>query len=1073
MVFPRKKTCYPTGNLQLRRTFFFFVSKFIVVTYFSLCTNHLLAQQQITGTVLDRDTRQPLIGVSISVVGSTIGTITDLEGMYNLEVPEAAMLQFSFVGYEDQQIRVGHQSVVDVELSAGIELGEIVVTSLGMEREKKALNYSVTQLEGNSFQEAREINFANGLAGKVAGVNVSNIASGPAGSTRVIIRGNVSLDGNNQPLYVIDGVPIDNTTFGQASRFGGVDEGDGMASTNPEDIESISILKGANAAALYGSRASNGVVLITTKSGQVGSGIGVSVNSNFVVETLLDHFELQQTYGNGRNGRPPADATQAWGFFSSQWGGRLDGSLVPQSDGVSRPYLHQTTENLRRYYQAGTTWTNSLEFSGGTENHRIRLNLADLRSNSFIPNAGFDRQNVSLSYTGNFADRLHITSKINYSHEFADNRPRISDLPGNGFMGLFTMPASYNIDDFRGDPDKLGSVPQGVTTLDNKIPGEELQLYQVPVHQNPWWTAYQFGNDDTRDRIIGSQLARLNLTKELYLQGRLGIDWYTRRETDLTPFGTGFQRRGSLMENERRVREINLEGIIGFNKRFKSFSLDAFAGGNRMRRSSESLFLLGSDFNIPFFHTFANLANQTPTYRFFEEGINSIFGSATFGVKDFIYLTVTARNDRFSTLNPTTNDILYPSIGGSFILSELLNLPANSLLTFAKLRASWAEVGGDTEPYRLNLTYTLGSGHGDLPNATVEQTSIPNRALRPLTSSEFEVGLDLQMLDNRLGLDFSYYHQMTRDDILNAAVSETSGFGSSVINIGDVSNRGWELLLTSTPVRTQALTWNVDLNLAKNNSEIIRLSNAVRELQVGGNLGESRFLDASIFHIVGQPFGSIVGFTQQMINGQPVFNPNNGQPVRNNQSTIIGNGIHKLSGGINNRLVFGNLSLDFLVDFKMDGDIYSGTNAFLVRTGLHSMTAETWSDLGIEANGRESITVTGVDPSGNPLTKTLEPFEVGGFYTAYNQLSDRFIRDASFIKLRQLSIGYNLPRDLLKKTPLRTARISLVGRNLLLIYHNIENVDPESTYNNSNAQGLDFFGVPQTRTYGFNVRLGF
>ncbi len=1046
----------------------------ILLLFLVFCCSFVYAQREVTGVVTNEADGEPLIGVTVLVQGTTTGTVTDFDGSFTLSVPEDAVLEFSYTGYASQEVEVGEQTSINVIMAAGVALDEVVVTALGIERDKKALNYSVTEVEGEGFQEAREINVANALTGKVAGVNVSSVASGPAGSSRVIIRGNTSLGGNNQPLYVVDGVPLDNSGFGQSGLWGGADEGDGTSSINPDDIETISVLKGANAAALYGSRASNGVILITTKSGKNRKGIGIEVNSNFVAEQYLNHFEFQEEYGQGREGRKPADAAEAFDLGNgSNWGARLDGSPVPNFDGVDRPYSFNAYDNIDEFFNTGTTWTNTIGFTGGNEDHRMRLNLSDLRSESIIPEAGFNRQNVSLSYNGNFADKVIITSKVLYSHEVAENRPNIADSPGNAFQGLVTLPFNYEVNSLRGDPEKLGAVPDGVVPQDGKSPGEELQISNNLWNQNPWWASHQFSNDDTRDRIVTSNVARFNITDFLYVQGRFSMDWYTRRETNLTPYGTGYQRQGSLSEVERRIREVNLEGIIGFNDRFGDFSVDAFAGGNRMRRSSETLSLSGSVFNIPFFNTFTNLANQSPGYGFSEEGINSLFGSATLGWRDFVYLTATARQDYFSTLNPETNDILYPSFGGSVIFTELLNLPTNGWLSFGKLRASWAQVGGDTDPYRLYLTYGLGQGHLGVPNANIQQTSIPNPFLKPLTSTETEIGVDLRLFNNRIGLDFTWYTQTTTDDILNASIAESSGFNATTVNIGEIKNNGIEFLLTGSPIRSNNFNWDVSFNFAFNDSEVVTLSDGLSQIRVDGNLGEPRTRWAFIEHVVGERFGTITGFTQEYIDGQPVFNPDSGQPVQSGATSILGNGVHRFTGGLNNSFTFGDFYFDFLIDFKAGGDIYSGTNVRLLAQGAHKMTTEEWTAPGIVANGRESVVVTGVDTEGNPFTKSLEQDEIPGFYGAYSQLSDRFIRNASFCKLRQISIGYNLPQSLLSNTPLVTARISFVGRNLLVLFDDIENVDAESTYNNSNAQGLDYFGIPQTRTYGVNLKLGF
>ncbi len=432
---------------------------------------HLWAQSTVTGTVTD-DQGEGLPGVNILVTGTQQGTVSDLDGNYSIDVPEGGSLTYSFIGFLDQRLEVGTRSVVNVAMDADVQqLGEVVITALGIERTKEALSYSVTEVDGASFTEAREINIANSLAGKVAGVNVSNISTGPQGSTRVIIRGNTSLGGNNQPLYVVDGVPIDNTSFGQAGLWGGFDEGDGMSSINPDDIETMTVLKGANAAALYGSRAANGVILITTKSGQNRKGIGVEFRSNYTFEKIINHFDFQDQYGHGRDGRAPVDAAEAWAFGNgNNWGTRLDGSSVAQFDGVSRPYIFQADKNLDRYYETGSTFTNTIGLTGGNEDHQVRVNLSALQNDHILPNSGFDRYNASMSYTGKFG-KLKFTSKVLYSFEDSNNRPRLTDSPGNGHQGLLTLPNNYNVNDLIGNPEMPGTVPVGMTTPDGKNAG--------------------------------------------------------------------------------------------------------------------------------------------------------------------------------------------------------------------------------------------------------------------------------------------------------------------------------------------------------------------------------------------------------------------------------------------------------------------------------------------------------------------------------------------------------------------------------------------------------------------------
>jgi TonB-linked SusC/RagA family outer membrane protein len=1052
----------------------------------AVCFAPLLAQQQVSGTVTSAEDGTPLIGVSILVVGTAQGTVTDYEGKYTIEVPEGSTLQFSYTGYRPQEIAVGNQSVIDVVLEPGVALDEVVVTALGISREKKALGYSVTEVEGENLTEAREINIANQLAGRVAGVNVSNIASGPAGSSRVIIRGNKSLQGNNQPLYVVDGVPMDNSDFGQAGLWGGRDEGDGMSSINPDDIASITVLKGASAAALYGARAANGVINIITKKGTARQGIGVEFTSNFVAETVNNLSDLQTEYGSGSfDGEvavKPANQQQAYDWGDDSWGPRLDGSSVIQFDGVSRPYSY-VGDNWDRYYRTGYTWTNSLAFTGGNENQNFRLGVSRLENESIIPNSGFERTNVSLAANSRFGDRVTVVAKALYSNEYAKNRPYLSDSPANGIQSIWRTPPNVNVDDYRGDPNKPGGIPPGTPqeSLDiwGKSVGEEFQQANNNWGQNPYWTAYQFIQDDRRDRLITSGRLRFDFTDWLYAQGRVGMDWFTRRDQNLVPQGTGYQRGGSMSEGEDRVREINMEWILGFDKTFGDISVNAFAGGNRMRRSSERISANGNGFNVPFFAAINNTVTRNFGYGISESGINSLFGSVEVGYGRYLYLTGTVRNDWFSVLNPENNSILYPSVGASFVFTDAFGgMP--SWLSYGKLRGSWAQVGNVTVgAYSTNLTYSLQQNHLDYTLASFSSAggnngTIPNPGLLPLTSTEIEVGFDVRFFQNRLGIDFTYYNQKTTDDILNATISRASGFGSTQVNLGEMRNRGVEVLLTGTPV-TGTFNWDVSLNFAKNDNEVVSLIEGATEL----TLEEPRTRNVFIKHIVGQPFGVITGTVQQLSpNGQPVFD-DQGRPVATSSYEIIGNGVADLTGGVYNSFTWKGFNLNVLLDFKFGGDIFSGTNNRLTQWGLHKQSL-------IGREGQEPLSVSGVtqtgtDASGNPIyepfSRTLTPREardywgsVGGQTTG---ITPMFLYDASFIKLRQISLGYNFPRSIVDKTPFQSLSLSLIGRNLAIIDKNIDNVDPESSYTNSNSQGLDYFGMPSVRSYGVNLKVGF
>ncbi len=1053
------------------------------------------AQTRVAGKVID-DQGESLPGVNIVVAGTQQGTVTDGDGNYSMAAPSDGTLVFSFIGYLDQRVVVGNQSTINVTLEADIQqLQEVVVSALGIERETKALQSSVTQVDGENFTMARENSVINSLAGRVAGVNVSKVGSGPAGSTRVVIRGAKTLGSNtNQPLYVVDGVPMTNNNAGQAGLWGGADQGDGMSSINPDDIESTTILKGAGAAALYGSRAANGVILITTKKGGARKGIGVEFNSNYVFEQINDLRDFQTSHGSGAlvgatleervatkatNPNDPADLTNAFSGWGRQaWGPRFDGSDVLHWDGVVRDYSYQG-DQWDRFFETGYTATNSLAFSGGNELQNFRFSVADLRSESVLPNSGFDRFNASLSTDSKFGKKVTLSASILYSHEEAKNRPRVSDSPGNGVLSMYYIPGDMNITDYIGDPNKPGAVPseqqqidQGITIIDGKSPGEEFQQSTNLWGQNPYWATSQFQNSDDRDRIISNARLRYDITDFLFVQARAGIDWSTLRNTTLTPQGTGYQRGGSMRERETRVREVNLEYLVGFNKTFDKIGVNAFVGGNRMRAEWEQIDANGNGFNVPFFAAINNAQQRNFGFGFSQSGINSIFASGEVSWNGFLFVTGTWRRDWFSQLNPDNNSIDYPSVGASFVFSDAIgNLP--KFLSFGKIRASYAEVGNanSVNAFGTRLTYSLRNPHLGRPLATFSSANsnngnLPNANLVPFTSRELEFGFDVRFFDNRLGVDFTYYDQKTTDDILNAGISRASGFGSTSVNLGEITNKGIELLLYGTPLQGD-LTWNVSLNFAKNDNEVVSLIEGQDRLFVE----EPRTRTAQVFHVVGQPYGEILGLTQKRSpSGELVFDEN-GTPITDNEFRRIGNGVADFTGGINNDLSWRNFNLGVLIDFKSGGDIYSGTNVRMTQAGFTEQTL-----LGRE--GEAPLVVTGVIETApdvfEPFNKTLTPGEAQNYWNQLgNRAQENFIYDASFVKLRQIVLGYALPRAWLDRTPLQSLTLSFVGRNLAIIHKNTPNIDPESVYSSSNAQGLDYFGFPSTRTYGFNLRAKF
>lgn len=1050
-------------------------------------------KRTVTGNISDAAGTR-MSGVNVIVKGTSAGTTTNDAGTFTISMPEGSnTLVFSSIGYKTREVNVSGRSNLNLTLEEGSnELESVVVTALGIERSTKALQFSATQVSGENFTQAREISTANALAGRVAGVNVTKIASGPGGSSRIVIRGAKTLGSTlNQPLYVVDGVPIDNSNFGQAGIWGGADQGDGMSSINPDDIASMTVLKGASAAALYGSRAANGVILITTKKGTNRKGIGVEVNSNYVFEEVQNLTDFQTTHGNGGYVGPdlqtsvaktPSSIEEHWNSWwgLQAWGPKFDGSPTVQFDGVTRPYSY-AGDNWKRFYKTGSTFTNTVSFTGGSDKQNFRLSASNLKNTGVIPNSGFDRINLSFAANSKFAKKLSLNTKVLYSNEKVKNRPNISDSPGNGVLALYYTPGDVNVTDLIGDPNKPGAVPslavqqeKGIKIFDGKPPGEEFQVSNNLWTQNPYWAAYQQINSDVRDRVISSGEIRYDITDFLYVSGQAGMDWFTKRGTQLTPQGTGHNRGGSMTENEYRTREVNLQYILGFNKTFNKFGVNAFFGGNRMRRTSEYLAAEGSGFNTPLFAAITNAKARNFGYSYGKSGINSLFGSAEFSYNNYLFLTATAREDWFSVLNPKDNSILYPSVGASFVFSDAIkSLPA--WLSFGKARISWAQVGNvsSVNPYETTLLYGAGSTHVGRPlGGFTSGENYPNANLKPFTSTETEYGLDIRFFNNRLGLDITYYNQKTTDDILNANISQTSGFRTTTVNLGEITNKGVEFLLTGTPVKSD-ITWDVSLNFAKNKSNVAALIKGQTEV-----IGEEpRTRTVFIKHIVGHPYGMITGQVQQRdpASGLLVYDEN-GTPLTDGSYQILGNGVPDFTGGINNSFSWKNLNLTFLIDFKSGGDIYSGTNVRMTQAGFTKQTL-----MGREGEAPLSITGVvqdGADPNGNPIykpmTKTLTPGEAQNYWSALgDRAAERFVYDASFVKLRQLTLGFNLPKKILSRTPVQNLMVSFVARNLAILYKNVDNIDPESSYTSSNSQGLDYFGMPATRSFGFNIRATF
>ncbi len=1045
-------------QIKANKVFGFTNTKTFVSCLMLMLAGLSINAQMVSGTITSEKDGTPLIGASVLEKGTSNGTITDVDGNFSIKLSKTpGVLEVSYIGFTTRDIDVaGAQEGLTVALTEGTALEEVVVTAFGMNRQKKALPFSVTQLGGEKFQEVRTANVGNALTGKIAGVNVAPPASGAAGSTRVVIRGGSSLGGNDQPLYVINGVPMESGSFGQAGLWGGNDSGDGLASINPDDIESMSVLKGNTAAALYGAKAANGVILITTKTGKARKGMGIQFNSNITTDKAIDRTNFQREYGQGIDGKKPTNQMEALDNSSIAFGAKFDGSQVVQFDGVQRPYTN-LGETINDFYRTGATYNNSLAFSGGNETGNYRFAVSDLSNSDIIPNASFRRHTANLNINSQLK-KLTLNLTTQYTYQNAKNRPRLSDSPGNANFTAVTKAANIPFSLIKGETAKLGALPDGT----------ELRYQGNTFATNPYWAAYQFYRSDISNRILGNASAKYDLTSWLYVMGRVGTDLTNRDNASTEAYGTAYKPRGDYNESFQNVRQDNFDLFVGGEKKFGNISFDYLLGGTRSRTTAETKGGGGNNLVVPFVHSITNLEAATVNYSYSALGTNSIFGSANIGYNSWLFLNLTGRQDQFSTLAPDKNTLFYPSAGVSAILSDAVTLP--SIFSFAKVRASWAQVGGGApNPYALGLTYGLvGTGHDGANLAQISNGSIPNQNLSPYTSSEFEIGTDLRLLDNRIGLDIAYYSRKTTDDILAAGISATSGFGSTLINVGELTNKGVEILLTGSIIRQSDFSWDASLNFANNISNAVNLGkNAKGENIQFLNLEESRVRQGErVRHIVGQPLGTIVGWKHKT-NAQGVkMYTEDGYPIRSDAVEVLGTGIHPISAGLSNTFKYKGVTLSFLIDMRSGGKIFSGTNWLAYRWGLHQETL----------TGRDgTFKVSGVLKDGTtPINVTIPADKMDNYFENFSNITENLTYDASYGKLRELSLGYTIPSKMLSKTPFESLSFSIVGRNLALLWSNVPNIDPESAYNSSGAaQGLEFFAMPLTRNFGINLQANF
>ena len=1085
----------------LRKTLFIFVA-------ICMCTVTVFAQGsiQITGTVTD-DTGGALPGASVQVQGTMIGVVADVNGKYSINVPNRdAVLIFSFVGFTTQEFVVGSLNEINVTLVEGVQMEEVVVTALGIRKEAKALSYSATELKGDDIANTPELNLMNSLQGLVAGVDITSLGTGAAGSSSVTIRGNTSISRDNNPMYVIDGVPI----MRNSRNMGGRDLGDAMTTLNPNDIESMSILKGAAATALYGSRASNGVILITTKNGLQQKGLGISYFGSFGIESYDDALKSRQTlYGNsGSTGDNSSAYLFEWNAETHRdWGPRFDGRRLvginaDRSYNQNAPLFWNNEPDKPLYYdfkethwkefmRNGLSANNSLSLSGGGGNNRYRISFSDLRYNSPVPNSNMNRQTMQVSTNSRIAKIVTLNTRISYSTAKTNNRPN----PGRYVGQMQVIPTNIPIEWLKGDPDKWGANPNGN--------GRMLSFSTNDYFNNPWWSAYQDSQADTRNRLAANADMRIEITPWLFVTGRMGIETQTLRNEDIE--ADGFLRgnnngRGRIQQYTQMNNEFNADYGIVFNKAFGKFDVSAMFGGSMTRNSEDRDGLQGDGMVIEYWNVITNAGIITTNVSNNKSGINSLYGSAEISYNNLIYLTVTGRNDWFSALPVTQNNVFYPSVGLSYLLSQQFTLP--KWWTFAKLRASYAEVGGGAGAYQTKLQYDINSrGYLGYPYLSIPET-LNNPLLMAYNVREYEVGFDFRFFNGRVGIDYAYYDKENTNDIVTVTTPQATGYNSARVNLGGIGNKGHELTLSFVPVKTKDWQWSFNIAYYHNKGEILSLGDVTevnqRSVGVGGGV--------DVKHIVGRQPYAIFGYIHRTENGQkvwvkqPMSSPdspvqpyNVWYPGRKGDKDFLGYGINPNAGSISTQVRWKGFTLSAMIDAKWGATLVYPTEQQMIERGTSKQTlpgrdgglfidgvynsgtasAPEWTD--VKSVPAYTITKTPANflsqdlhVQGNEMPYELKFFEQHYRY-GQGAISEMLTFDGSYVKFRQISIGYNLPSSIFGNVPIQGAYISFVARNLFDIYNKLPSGDPSISSGNGISENL----LPNLKTFTLNLNLNF
>lgn len=1054
----------------------------------------------VRGIVTTEEDGEPVIGASVIVKGTALGTVTDVNGRFELSglSPSATRLLISYISLMAKEVAIAPQVSVTLKSDTHL-LDEVVVTALGISREKKALGYTAQEVKQNALVQGKDNNLLNSLSGKIAGVRITN-TQGDVGSSRIVIRGETSIAGENQPLFIVDGIPVDNSQLN--ARSSGRDFKNAIADLNPEDIKTLTVLKGPNAAALYGARAAHGAIVITTKGGDKRQkGIGITLHSSTQVSFVATLPEFQNLFGQGAGGRFSYVDGKGAGVndgVDESWGPRLDiGLLIPQFDSpldadgnrVATPWVSHPN-NVRDYFRMGISTNSGISVARGDDKYQFRVGYNYEKQVSIVPDAGTNKTNISLNTDYHLAKWIVVGATANYIVYTAPS------LPGSA------TPSGSNV---RSNSPMLQFLWFGRQVDTNSLKADYTRNWNSSYYDNPFWSASYNTQSQERHRLIGDLHAEFRLTDGLNVRFRTSTDWYNDRRKSKVKWGSAGAGSpyGSYAEDAYTVKENNTEVLATYIKQLnKNWGIDALLGFNVRNKQYENNYQAAPRLAVADLYTLTNsrdpLISSNDFYRLRQYGL---YGSIQLDYRRWAFLNITGRNDWSSTLPVDNNSYFYPSVTASVLLSEAFGWRSKAV-NYLKIRGGWSQVGADANPYQLATVFTSETAFNGNPLQSSSTIGM-NPNLKPEKTSSIEAGFEAAFWDNRLYLDFTYYKTDSRNQILKLATTAASGYTSQVRNAGHIRNRGYEIQLGAVPIQTsKGFRWNLDLNYGANSSKVVKLDD--EGLITSYQLYSSGI---QILASVGEAYGTLFGTSYvRDANGNVVVDAN-GLPKISTTNKTLGKFTPDWTGGISNTFSYRSLSLSFLIDASVGGSIFSNTNKTGKYTGVLANTLSgrdaehggLWyytdamgnnvrlsespsysvSSDGLyyaQVNGQstrvyqDGIMVEGVTESGS---KNEEVVSAEKYYHRIYSIAEANVYDASYVKLREVALSYRLPRLWTQKLHLQEASVTLTGRNLWTIYKSVPNIDPESALTTGNAQGVEAYSLPTTRSFGVNLSVKF